>query len=755
MRIPLFFTLIATLILAIGCSNGASNPTIPNSDSPIPVADNQNPMNHELLGMYQLNFNPGNMEVMVNPCRESAGHLNVKSLIPAPTFDVISFDPIRGILTVNATIRNPHTINGYDLRLIIFTDDLGVRLLNPDAWTSLFDIPGGSQINPFKAYAKNKPNRIFEAQTQNTETLQLYMPGGYTMLNFAVDASYPTNCEEPYGIENFKQLDVLTEGVGSSTEITVDILDWQGNVKNVNLYCPSITGQPLISLSSINGTTWGATIINATGISPGDYIGYIIATSLNSGSLAIYNDVMITVKKETGWARTWGGSEFDYADDVAMDESGNVFVTGEFQNTVDFDPGPNTAIRISNGATDTYLSKFDGNGNFKWVVTWGNNDFSAGYGITTDNAGNVLVAGYFRGTVDFDPGSGQDIHVSNGDRDVLVSKFDTNGNYLWGRSWGGLLTDGVNGITVDNSDNVYETGYFCETVNFNPRGVADNRSSNGGYDVFLTKLTSDGDYSWTLTWGGTNHDEGDDLMINDNGEIFCTGYFGNIVDFDPGTGIQLRSSNGDADCYLSKFDSNGIFQWVGTWGGVGFEACPCLNLDHDGNVLVGGNFQNSVDFDPSDNIYILSSNGGNDAFANKFDSDGNFIWARSWGGIAEDGVFELGIDDLNNIYATGGYTLTVDFDPGSGSVIRSSAGDADIYLNKLDSNGDFLLVQTWGGVGTDAPIGMSKECSYSAYVVGMFVDRFDFDPGADTDIHISNGDKDAFLMKVLPNGYWE
>ena len=739
MRIMIFSALITALILAAGCSNGTSNPTVPNTDCQIPVADNRDTKNHEFQGVFELNFNPDNLEVRIIPSRESMGHVSVRSLLPAPTFDVISYDPVRGILNVNATINNPFSINGYDLRLIVFTDDLGVRLMNPDVWTSLFDVPGGSQINPFKAYAKNKQNRIFEGQTQNTETLQLYMPGGYTMLSFAIDVSYPSNCEEPYGIENFTQVDVLTDVAGSSVEITVDILDWQGNVKDVNLYCPSITGQPLVSLSHINLETWGATIINSTGISAGDYVGYIIATSLNSGSLAIYDDILITVKEETGWARTWGGTGWENADDVIVDALGNVVVLGWYENTVDFDPGPENVSRTSLGRADVYFSKFDQNGNFKWVYTFGGNEDDVAYALEVDNSGNVYVTGLFCATVDFDPGSGVEERSSNGGSDSFLLKVDNDGDFLWVKSWGSISGDewGI-GIVIDSMNYAYVVGSFRGLVDFNPDSGVDTHGSNGLSDAYLSKFSENGDYQWALTWGGISTDDARWIAIDNSDNLYVTGVFCNQVDFNPLPGTETRTSQGSYDFYLSKFDITPNFIWVRTWGGVGEEEPQCVRTDNSSNIIVSGMFGGTADFDPGDGIDQHISEGDGDVCVSIFDPDGNFLWAETWGSQTDDIARGIGTDSENNIYLIGSWNS--DF----------------AFIYKVDSSGETIWEKTWGD--TTSYIrghAVNKDCTKRIYAVGLFTDVIDFKPGPDVENHSSNGEDDAFFMKLLPNGYWE
>ncbi|MCK4721614.1 SBBP repeat-containing protein [bacterium] len=151
-------------------------------------------------------------------------------------------------------------------------------------------------------------------------------------------------------------------------------------------------------------------------------------------------EIVIEDTPKQGWARTWGGIYRDGGYGVAADESGNIYVTGEFGGTVDFDPGPGIDEHSSNGDDDIFLTKFDSYGTFQWARTWGGPDYwdnlnnmdkdlDKGSGVAVDGSGNVYVTGSFAGTVDFDPGPGIDKHSFNGSHDAFLSKFPPDGNW--------------------------------------------------------------------------------------------------------------------------------------------------------------------------------------------------------------------------------------------------------------------------------------------------------------------------------------
>ncbi|MFH1172184.1 MAG: hypothetical protein V1693_01205 [Nanoarchaeota archaeon] len=664
--------LITFVLFLIGCSKATEQPIIPAT-----VSNETN--SHSLLGSWTVNFDTTNLEATIN--RTLGAHYNVTSMIPAPGIIVNSYDPGTEIVDVDVTINNTYTLNGYDVRLIIYTDSIGHKLTNADDWTGLYDIPGGYPINPFKAYAKSEPNRLFAGQTEHTENLLIKLPGANPLVTFAIDASFPTNCEEPYEISGFTQ-GYLYEEPGSSTGVTVDVYDWQEDVDTVSLYCPQITGVTLLPFTQVDIVTWEAVLTNNTGV--GEYTGYIVATS---SALALYDEVVVTVSElvlpEYVWTRTSDGKGFD----VVGDNLGNVFVTG--------------ATGSFEELSDTFLRKFDPDGNLVWNLEWGCPGGiwygEAGEGVDIDNFGNVYVIGHFAETVDFDPGPGEDWHNSNGSIDIFLSKFDSDGNFIWAQTWGG--GPGVDfGCGISISEYIYVTGWFeAETVDFDPGPGEELHSSNGGSDIFLSKFNLDGNFIWTQTWGGVTTDRGWGVGIDELDNVYVTGSFRDTVDFDPGPGEDWHtSSGGNRDAFLSKFNPSGDFQWAQTWGPyTGTECGYGVATDSFGNVYVTG-------------IGVQS--------LSKFDPDGNLQWGKSGGGYA------IAIDS-NSIYTTG----------------------SDIYLSKFNLDGDFLFKLPWNcndcwrvGYGITAD-------SSGVFITGHFNGIVDFDPGPNEDWH--SGSEDAFLTK--------
>jgi hypothetical protein len=434
-----------------------------------------------------------------------------------------------------------------------------------------------------------------------------------------------------------------------------------------------------------------------------------------------------------GWARTWGGPSSECGYSTALDDSGNIYVTGCFMETADFDPGLGIEEYTSNGGQDIFLSKFNTHGDFQWARTWGGlGMYERGYGVAVDDSGNVYVTGDFSSTVDFDPGPGiEERSPASGD-DVFLSKFNSNGEFQWVCTLNGGYKDFSYGIAVDDLGGIYITGHLN--------------------DAALTKFGTDGGLQWVRTWGEGG--VGNAVAVDNSMYVYITGRFSDTVDFDPGPGIEEHTSNGQDDTFLSKFNTDGEFQWVRTWGMEDSDIGYAVVAYGSENVYAAGEYQNTVDFDPGPGVDEHTSNGGPDVFLSKFNSNGDFQWACTWGGDNEDCGQGIAVDGSENILVTGDFAHTVDFDPGPGVDERTANGWQDAFLSKLDSSGALQWARTWGGEGWTEGHGICIDDFNNIYFTGEFYYAVDFDPGPGIDEHTPVGGDDVFLVKLLSDGYW-
>ena len=278
------------------------------------------------------------------------------------------------------------------------------------------------------------------------------------------------------------------------------------------------------------------------------------------------------------WANSIGGTGSERGYSIATDTSGNVYVTGYFQDTADFDPSANTVNLASNGGLDIFIAKYDAAGNYLWAFNIGGTGWDYGYSIDIDPTGSedVYVTGWFSDTADFDPSVNIANLTSNGSEDIFIAKYNANGNYLWAFNIGGTGWDKGYDITIDpvGSGNLYVTGCFWDTTDFDPSANTANLTSNGGYDVFIAKYDANGNYIWAFNVGGPGTDEGLDIAIDPagNGDVYVTGPFGYTTDFDPSVNTANLTSNGSYDIFIAKYDSNGNYIWAFNVGATNYRS---------------------------------------------------------------------------------------------------------------------------------------------------------------------------------------
>jgi len=451
-------------------------------------------------------------------------------------------------------------------------------------------------------------------------------------------------------------------------------------------------------------------------------------------------------------AAIFGGTVNDYGMSVAVDASGNIYIAGDFQGTADFDPGAGTYNLTSAGSADAYVSKLNSSGDLVWAKTFGGAGFDYGTSVAVDASGNIHTTGHFAGTADFDPGAGTTNLTSAGYDDVFVSKLNSSGDYVWAKKFGGIDYDYGLSVAVDPSGNVYTTGYFVGLADFDPGVGTTNLTSAGGSDAYVSKLNSSGDLVWAKTLEGAGFDSGASVAVDASGNVYTTGYFGGTADFDPGAGTSNLTSAGSTDAYVSKLNSSGDYVWAKKFGGIDGERGQSVAVDLSGNVYTTGFFKGTADFDPGVGTQDLTSAGSDDVFVSKLNSSGDYVWAKKFGGGGIDNGLSVAVDSSGNVYTTGNFSATADFDPGVGTQDLISVNSFDVFVSKLNSLGGFEWAKQFGGFDYDFGRSVTVDASGNVYATGNFGSTVDFDPGVGIQNFISSGGYDVFVSKLSPLG---
>lgn len=453
------------------------------------------------------------------------------------------------------------------------------------------------------------------------------------------------------------------------------------------------------------------------------------------------------------WVRNFGSLSNDYCTSIAIDNDGNSITIGNFGNTIDFDPGSGISNLTSNGHFDVFILKLDPSGGFIWAKSIGGDRGDMSISIKLDNNGNIFIAGSFSGTSDFDPGPG--IHnVSTSDLsggESFLLKLDADGNFLWVKQFANVE---LFAIDIDNKGNLYSTGGFYATTDFDPGPGIFNLTEysytgffTGNEDVFVLKLDAMGNFQWVKQMGGNQTDQAKGISIDAAGNILTTGYFSGDADFDPGSGTSNLSSVGYLDVFISKLDPNGSFLWAKQIGGVLEDRSNDIITDVSGNIYIGGVFYSTVDFDPGIGVFNISPTGG-DVFILKLNSLGTFIWAKQIGGSSNEHCWAITLDNAGGLYVAGTFQSTCDFDPGLSIFNLTSNGYQDIFITKLDNSGNFIWAAGMGSTRFDDPFDIEIDQSRNVYTVGFFWETVDFDPGPGNYYVSMVETGDAFIQKL-------
>jgi len=444
--------------------------------------------------------------------------------------------------------------------------------------------------------------------------------------------------------------------------------------------------------------------------------------------LALCSLALFAQNEDWLWAKQAGGISGDKGYSIAVDAYGNSYITGYFRESATF--GTTTLTSSSDYGSDIFVAKMDINGNWLWAKQAGGTDYHGGYGIAVDANGNSYVTGYFSGSATF----GTTTLTSSGYEDIFVAKLDINGNWLWAKQAGGTSSDIGYGIAVDAYGNSYVTGYFkSSSCSFGTITL----TSSGYEDIFVAKLDINGNWLWAKQAGGTSEDGGTSIAVDANGNSYVTGSFKESANF----GTTTLTSSGSWDIFVAKIDHNGNWLWAKQAGGTDNDGGISIAVDDNGNSYVtGGFYGSSCSF--STITLINSSIEYSDIFVAKIDYNGNWLWAKQAGGTGYDAGYGIAVDTNGNSYVTGEFDGSATF----GTTTFTSSGGSDIFVAKLDSNGNWLWAKQAGGTDDDYGKGIAVDNNGNSYVTGYFWSSATF--GTTTLTSSSDYGSDIFVTKL-------
>lgn len=339
----------------------------------------------------------------------------------------------------------------------------------------------------------------------------------------------------------------------------------------------------------------------------------------------------------------------------------------------------------------------------------------SGKQVINDSNGNTYVVGEFScQTLNFD--SITLTNAGNNYQDAFIVKYDAHGNALWAKSLGGSFTDAATSVAIDNSGNVYVTGYFYgTTLPFSGTIL----TTIGGADFFLLKYDSAGNLLWAKSAGGSADEKGMSLFSDFFGNLVVTGFFYSpTITFGTTVLTKDTTNNSAPDIFVVKYDNIGNVLWAQRAGGSGNDIGKSVSIDPFNNIFVAGYFSSpSITFGTT----TLTNAGGNDVFIVKYNSVGNLLWAKSAGGISDDDIGSISSDASGNVIVTGMFkSPTIMF--GTTTLTNAGSGTSDIFLAKYDVSGNVIWAKTAGDISDDEGRSVSIDTAGNIYMTGFFAD---------------------------------
>ncbi len=461
---------------------------------------------------------------------------------------------------------------------------------------------------------------------------------------------------------------------------------------------------------------------------------------------------------------------------MTFDKDENIYTIGYFLDSIEVPTksGTQKIKAVSNGIRSLFIMKADPSGAVEWIKGI-SGAANMGGGVTTDRAtgdffaiksdqnGNLYITGAFTGTIDFDPGPGQALKTAQaqfaGQTNTFILKLNKDGEFKWVRAFVGGR-NGANDIALDEKNGtICVTGFFQNKTEFNDGGSSNAyTAAANAQNIYLAKYDTSGNFVWVKQMGNaviSTVNRGNRIVIDDKGYIYATGIFVDTIDFDPGPGTAKLGSFVSGffrtqHIFVLKYDAAGNYVWAKSGGGEANQTpseCFGLTRDNMGNIYVTGYFQTAVNFDPARNAAnkLTAASGGLSYFLYKLDSSGNYSWGKAFGRLANpaktDAGFSVQTDDKGNVYTCGYFMDRIYLDPNPGSsreVFQSGTASPDAFVLKLDANGIFVWAKQFKSAtpaGQTTPAGQSlARCvslspySNNIYVLGGFLGITDFNP---------------------------
>lgn len=481
---------------------------------------------------------------------------------------------------------------------------------------------------------------------------------------------------------------------------------------------------------------------------------FIVKDDITTFAVGKYQGTLI-IDPVLDWATYYGGSSTEDGYGVAVDPSGNVYMTGytlsltniattgSYQST--FTAGPLSAL-------DAYLVKFDSTGVRQWATYFGSDGSDNATCVHCDADGNVYIAGS-TSSLQTIATTGSHQNTIGGATDAFLAKFSTTGSLIWSTYYGGTSAsanaDYAYALQSDNQGNIYMAGQTNS-----PNNIATPGSYQlvfaGVSDGFVVKFNSAGVRQWGTYLGGTANDQARALSLDKTGNIYVGGGTSSVAGI-ASAGTAQTTLGGNSDGFLIKLNNEGTYQWGTYFGGTDYDGVNGLSCDDDLNIYMTGSVGNTSAGLSSTGSYQATQAGNGDAYLVKYDSTGHKIWSTYYGGTGIDQSNAVKYDGFGNVYILGS-TKSATGIATAGTfqdTISLNGTNYEAFLVKFKANGTRTWATYYGGKGDDygKALAMNKTTG-DIFFSGQTKSTVHIaTPGSQQDTIGSLNGTDAFLVK--------
>ncbi len=449
------------------------------------------------------------------------------------------------------------------------------------------------------------------------------------------------------------------------------------------------------------------------------------------------------VKQMQGDQQQFQGDQQMYIEHSIIDNQGNILCAGRYSGIKDFDPGPGVQSFSAYG-TNGFIAKYSPDGNLIWAKDFVSDIWCSITQIIIHQDSNIFMVGHFSLSTDLDPGIDSTIFTTDQfEHKSFICKLDSNGQFSWVK----VLAQGASSIKFDALDNIFVSGSFGGTIDFDPGPSTTYLSTPWNkYNSHVCKFDSDGQFIWAKQFESDGNNYARHLAIDENGKIIITGELKAITDFDPSINndFNLISYGGDR-IYICKLDSNGDFIWAKSILGKASD----MAIDVENEIYITGSFRNnSIDLDPGQGEYIVNLQGDRNTFILKLDTAGNFNWANAYQSTQDVVISAITLDALGDIYTTGFFEGSADFDLSANDYTLSSTLFS-AFIHKINSSGEFIWTHNFSSEdGRSVGTNICVDDSFEVYTSGQFTKYTEFGIGTTNQLLDGGMSGDGFIHKI-------